>query len=500
MRLKSVFIGAATIWILGGNVTANAAWQTITVGNNPRGLTVGSVTGDGHQDLVVANFGAPSFIGQDMPASVTGTLQLFSLKGEDLLLKAETTVGVGPRSVAVLPDGLILVSLYGQNMLKTYRYQFGRLVENQDVTTAFRPVGLAESDGVAAVACYGDSKVSIYPVSNNGRLGDRSDVATVPGTTAVAVGHLFGHGLPQVGVACLASDKILILSASGDTKSFALAKTISFPAGSGPADLRFADVDGDGLPDIVAVLFGGKSVAVMLQNASGDFESPVLTALNGASPNGLTVVKKGSDSLVAVAERDSDQVELFKWNSGKLSLVESDPVDSTPSAMGPVEVVGLTSLIDGHPMWVTTHMRSGSLRVVKSESVGAVAQPTATMTVTATPTPIEMPSTRVTPTPTPLAVSPLSDQTTLAYPNPSHGKVTIQFTLDESKSVDVRIFNMTGRQVWSAVLPAGSVQMGTNQLNWDGLTASKSPVATGVYVCRIASGTHTVTKKIFIIH
>jgi len=510
MRFRNVLFASILLCGTAGIAVGGDSWQSIQAGSNPRGLAVGDVDGDGIADLVVANFGAPSFIGQDMPASMRGTIQLFSVSGSNLSLKAETTVGVGPRSVVVLPNGSIVVSLYGENLLKTFRYQSGSLVQTQSAPTALRPVGLAAGSGVLAVADYGDSKVSIFPVDKKDLLGAKTDVTTSPGTTAVAVGKLFNHSLPEVAVACLASDRILVLTAPSGIESYSVAQTLTLAQGSGPADLRLEDVDGDGLVDITAVLFSGKSVAVFRQNASGGFDAPAITSLTGASPNGLTVVKQsGSTPLVAVAERDSDLVELFSWVSGRLALTASFPTDATPAAMGPVEVACLSS--GTNPVLAVSHMRSGTIRLVGSGKlssaaaavrVEATSTPTVTPTVTATETPAERATLVPTSTATPAVADalPLSDKTTLAYPNPSHGKVTIQFTLEEAAPVDVRIFNLTGRQVWKTVLPEGSAKSGVNQLTWDASSGSKTPMATGAYVCRISSGHNTVTKKIFIVH
>ncbi len=483
-----------TLWFLVLSLSVVAlslavtSWQSVPSGSNPRGIAVGDVDKDGVADLVVANFGAPSFIGQDMKDAKPGTLQVFTASGSSLALKAETEVGIGPRGVAVMPNGSVVVSLYGEDLLKVYRYKSGKLTLTQSVATSVRPVGLAVGNGVVAVASYGDSKVCLFPMDNDDKLGARVDVATLPGTTAVAIGALSSKALPDVAVACLSSDKILILSAEGgEVAGYKVATTLSLPQGQGPADLRLEDIDGDGLTDIAAVLFGGKGVAVFPGRSGGEFGDPVITKLAGACPNGLSVVRQeGAPPLVAVAERDSDLIETFVWKDGRLELSESLPLEATPSPMGPVEVVGYAPAGKGS-YWVASHMRSGTLRVAQR------AVPVAASSALVS-------SARVVSTPV-AGFAPLSDQTLLVYPNPyrGKGKITIQFSLDALRTVDIRVFDLVGRQVWSTTVMEGSLSLGENRLTWDALGASKAPLASGAYVCRVASGGQVATKKVFIV-
>lgn len=497
MRLRVFVWGAALIFGSAFASRADVSWQTVQTGSNPRGIAVGDVDGDGNAEVAVADFGAPSFIGQDLSSDSTGRVQLFARAGSSLSLKAQAQPGSGPRGVAILPYGRIVVSLYGEDLLKTYRYQSGKLVEEQSVPSGKRPVGLAASDGVLAVADYGESKVSIYALGPNDRLDGRFDVATVPGTTAVAVGRLFGRHLPEVAVACLSSDKILILSSeTTGVDGYRVIRTIDLPKGSGPADVRLADVDGDGRLDLVAVLFGGQQVAVWLQKTPGAFEEPVLTRLAGPSPNGLTVVKSvaGAGTIVAVAERDADWVELFGWREGRLQAAATLTLEGKPEPMGPVEVALLPGRAAGNDLWVTSHMRSGTIRWMEQSSVALSSA--VFPQVAATPTP----GVRTTPTPV-VEAAPLSDATTRVFPNPlrGSGRVTLRFTLESAAQVDVRVYDLSGRQVWGTTVGAGAAHAGTNDVSWGACNASSAPLASGAYVCRIASGDRVVTKKIFIV-
>jgi len=101
-----------TLWFLVLSLSVVAlslavtSWQSVPSGSNPRGIAVGDVDKDGVADLVVANFGAPSFIGQDMKDAKPGTLQVFTASGSSLALKAETEVAIS-RGVFGVPFAIV---------------------------------------------------------------------------------------------------------------------------------------------------------------------------------------------------------------------------------------------------------------------------------------------------------------------------------------------------------------------------------------------------------
>ena len=68
-------------------------------------------------------------------------------------------------------------------------------------------------------------------------------------------------------------------------------------------------------------------------------------------------------------------------------------------------------------------------------------------------------------------------------PNPLSTSTTISFGLDHARDVELKIFDVNGRQVRSLVdgmLPAGS-----HRIAWDGLDDSSSPLASGTYFYRL---------------
>jgi hypothetical protein len=79
------------------------------------------------------------------------------------------------------------------------------------------------------------------------------------------------------------------------------------------------------------------------------------------------------------------------------------------------------------------------------------------------------------------------------YPNPfTAGLVStnIQYTLSGPSAVDIVIFTVSGREVWTFHANSGSSggTMGVNTVSWDGRNGNGDLVTDGVYVARISGG------------
>jgi len=368
----------------GLRAAATTPWVSVPAGDRPRGIAVGDVERNGNPDLIVANFGSPSFIGQPMPAGSQGTLQLFSPSASGLQLKATLAVGAGPRDCAFVPVGarwgIVLVTLYGEDKLKVYRWESDRLTLAQTVATGHQPVGvtvarLGSGPSPSAVVCdFGSSTVSVYPINAFGQLGDRVAVPSGPGPVQAAVGDLDGDGVPEIAVACLPSQQVQVFKRQGaaEPATYALAQTLALPPASDPSDLRIVDLNGDGRNDLVVANFAGKNLTVYPQNAAHAFDPPLTAAASGASVNGMAVgvLKPGENPTVVLANRDSDTADLFRWTAKGLTLLKTVVLaDGTDHAMGPVEAALIDTNLDGTLELAVTHMRTGTVRVVNLKDI-----------------------------------------------------------------------------------------------------------------------------------
>jgi hypothetical protein len=82
-------------------------------------------------------------------------------------------------------------------------------------------------------------------------------------------------------------------------------------------------------------------------------------------------------------------------------------------------------------------------------------------------------------------------------PNPFNSYTTIEFSLPMRSSVDISIYNVTGKKVLDLVNREFS--SGVHRVVWDGRSESKQEESTGIYFCRFQAGGHVQTKKMLLL-
>ncbi|MCB0742264.1 MAG: T9SS type A sorting domain-containing protein [Ignavibacteriae bacterium] len=84
------------------------------------------------------------------------------------------------------------------------------------------------------------------------------------------------------------------------------------------------------------------------------------------------------------------------------------------------------------------------------------------------------------------------------YPNPFNPSTIIEFTLNNKASVDVKVFDVLGREV-ASIINNKNLTSGTHRVNWNGIDKSGNSVTSGVYFYQISSGKNFVTKKMMLL-
>lgn len=127
-----------------------------------------------------------------------------------------------------------------------------------------------------------------------GRFFTALQVATGGAAEDAAIGQLTADVLADVAVADgITVNARALLLAQDPANPGSLLAPEGLPVGEGSTDMALADVNGDGLTDIV--LAAGNSVAMLYQHAGGGFD-PALQVFAGINPRGVAVADVDGDS------------------------------------------------------------------------------------------------------------------------------------------------------------------------------------------------------------
>ena len=82
-------------------------------------------------------------------------------------------------------------------------------------------------------------------------------------------------------------------------------------------------------------------------------------------------------------------------------------------------------------------------------------------------------------------------------PNPTHGGLTVNFNLAADETVELVLFDVSGRQVRE--LAKGRFNAGPNQVAWDGRDSRGRTAPPGVYLARLKGARTSATHSIVVV-
>jgi hypothetical protein len=273
--------------------------------NVPNSIAIADVDGDGTPDLLVATTADQGNV-QD-PGFANVILGNHSSPGTFHTGVQYATTGNNPSSIAVVDlthsgslDLVVANSATGSVSVFVHGASPGTYQTAVNVATGGQPNQVVSGDIngngkpalVLADASATGSVIVVFqdPVNPGQFLAPMTLAVGANSAAAVAIGDLNGDGAPDIVAATSDANgnngAIYVFYQNATTRGTFLAP-VTFPAGAQPQAVRIADVNGDGLPDIVVANLGpgadgtgSAGVSVLLQDAAhpGSFLAPVTYA------------------------------------------------------------------------------------------------------------------------------------------------------------------------------------------------------------------------------
>jgi hypothetical protein len=358
----------------------NNRWYYVAPGPGytPNSIAVADVNGDGVPDLLVATT-VDQGLAQD-PGVASVYLGATSSPGTYQQGTDYQTTGSNPSGIAAValsgsgtPD--MVVSNFGSGTASVFLHDPanpGKYLAATTLTTGGQPnqVVAADINGdgkpdlvFADLSTSGNAIVLIQSATAAGTFAAPLNLSTGAMTSSVAVGDLNGDGKPDIVTANFDSNgnngSVTIFFQNASSPG-TFAAGVSFPAGAQPQSVRIADVNGDGLPDLIVANrgpgndgTGTPGVSVLLQDAThpGSFLAPVTYStpwgaidvavgdLNGDGKPDLVVASLGPGPTGAVSV-----LLQSTTTAGTFGTATSYPGYGQPLSVAIADLNG-----DGHP-------------------------------------------------------------------------------------------------------------------------------------------------------
>lgn len=305
----SSFGGTVSILLGQGNGSFNPS-ASYAAGAGARSLAIDDLNGDGKLDLVVTNSSAANTVsvligngdGSFQPRVAYGT-------GDQPWSVATMDVnGDGRRDLVVTNRGANTVSLLAGNGDGTFQARVDYSVGASPSDVAIGDMnGDGRPDVVTANSVgFGGAPASVSILLSDG-LGAFQAANTFSAgfaVTSVTLGDLNDDGLQDIVLTCLEPvsagmpGAVQVLLNNGDGSFLSRSQS----AGFRPSDSALADVNRDGVPDLVVANLSSRGMAVLLGIGDGTFQAPlILPSLASLS--------------VAVADLNSDGLTDFVTSS-----------------------------------------------------------------------------------------------------------------------------------------------------------------------------------------
>jgi hypothetical protein len=154
------------------------------------------------------------------------------------------------------------------------------------------------------------------------------------GTYFALVADLNGDGIPDL---VLGSNVVSIYLGNADG-TYTQGTTISIQQGPTSYPIVIADFNGDGIPDLAVPLYGSNQIAILLGKGNGTFAVPVMASVPGSNVGVEQIVAgdfngDGIPDLAVITSADNPTVDILLSNGDGTFTAEATnpPISGTPS-------------------------------------------------------------------------------------------------------------------------------------------------------------------------
>lgn len=282
----------------------------------------------------------------------------------------------------------------------------------------------------------------------------------------VAIADVTGDGVADLVAALVCLSEVQVFPGLG---AAAFGAPLSLPISGGPAAVAVQDLDGDTIPDIVALTNMGM-LHTMAGLGGGSF-SPAAGVATNHGANHLVVRDLDADGRpdVAVLSMSSVVAVHAGLPGGALGPARGYGTFSGAAGLQANDFDG-----DGDLDLVVNSWSWPSLQFLRNQAGGG---------------------------PTAVGDEPAFATGVLDVrhpaPNPASGGTRFELRLGSARRVDVDVYDVRGHLV-RRLLAGRELGAGSHALSWDLTADDGSNVASGVYFARVRSGEEAVTRKVFV--